>query len=205
METHNHPTQIFISYAAQDEVHKKALEKHLSALQRQGIITSFDAGKIHAGENWNESIQQHLAAADIILLLMSADALADDYLHDEQLQKALHRAEKKEVVVIPILLRSVDYKGLGVEKYAALPSNGKAVTSWDNQDEAYQHITSQIRSVVENLSDYKSGNVSAFEEIFSKEEENENPAPNEAAGSKTIHQTAEKIYNIEKIDKADFS
>ncbi|MGB0930803.1 MAG: toll/interleukin-1 receptor domain-containing protein [Chitinophagales bacterium] len=166
METHQNPTQMFISYAEEDKVQKEMLDKHLSALQRQGIITSFDAAKINAGDNWNKNLQQHLAAADIILLLLSADAIADDYLHNKQLQKALKRAEKKEAIVIPILLRSVDYQGLGLGKYAVLPSNGKAVTSWDNQDEAYEHIAAQIRKVVEHLNKLKSGDLYTYETIF---------------------------------------
>ncbi len=168
-------TKIFISYAIEDEAHKLALEKHLSALKRQGIIESFDAGKIKAGANWDNSIQQHLSDTDITLLLLSADALANDYIHDHQIQKALIRAEANETILIPILIRSVDYTGLGVEKYAVLPSNKKAVTEWNNQDKAYQHIAHQIRKVVENLSDFKSAKTDVFEQILIKDKKD--PAP----------------------------
>ena len=122
-----------------------------------------------------KSIQQHLNDADIVLLLLNADALADDYIHDEQIGKAISRAENKEIVLLPILMRSVDYTGLGVERYAILPSNGKAVSEWNNTDKAYQHIAHQIRKVAENLNDFKSGNSKIFQRILVND--GNDPAP----------------------------
>ena len=193
------PIKIFVSYALQDEVHKNALYRHLSVLKRQGVIEAFDAGTINAGDNWNSRMQQYLQEANIILLLLSSDTLADDYIHDTQIQKALQRAANKEAILIPILLRSVDYKGLGVEQYAALPSNGKAVTLWANQDEAWTHIASEIRKVVENMDGFQNPQKQISEKgLLSKENQAAQP-------TKIIHQTAEKIYNIDKIDNANFS
>ncbi|MGB1206224.1 MAG: TIR domain-containing protein [Chitinophagales bacterium] len=166
---------IFISYAAEDEKHKLALDKHLSALKRQGIIQSFDAAKIKAHQDYNQKLQQNLEKADIILLLLSADALADDYIHDTQIEKALQRAESKTAVIMPILVRAVDYEGLDLDKYAVLPSNKKAITSWNNQDKAYEHIAHQIRKVAENLDDFKIGKAHVFEQILVND--TINPAP----------------------------
>lgn len=160
------PVKVFVSYSPADEVHKVALGKHLSMLKRQGIIASFDAGKILGGEEWNALIQQHLNEAAIILLLLSADALANDYIHDTEIQQALKRAENKEAVIIPILLRSVAYTGLGVEKYMVLPSNGKPVTEWKHPDKAYEHIAQQIAKVVEHLDALKNGDRKAFKQIL---------------------------------------
>jgi len=179
---------IFISYAAEDEKHKLALDKHLSALKRQGIIQSFDAAKIKAHEDWNESLQRHINEADIILLLLSADALADDYIHDTQIQKALQRAENKTAIVMPILVRAVDYEGLGLDKYAVLPSNKKAITSWNNPDKAYEHIAHQIRKVAENLDDFKSGKAHVFEQILVND--TVNPAPKDDAKIKIVQNTS---------------
>ena len=54
MDPSQTPANIFVSYASADEAQKNELDKHLSALKRQGLIRSFDAGQIKAGEEWNE-------------------------------------------------------------------------------------------------------------------------------------------------------
>lgn len=141
--------KIFICYASEDEIHKNNLDKHLSGLKRQGIIESYDSTKIHAGKNWNESIKLYLEQANIILLLLSADLLANDLIHDLQIQEALKKAEKKDIILIPIIIRPVAYRGLGIEKYNTLPLNKKAVIEWENQDSAYEHITLEIKKVLQ--------------------------------------------------------
>ncbi len=91
-------------------------------------------------------------SASVILLLVSADFNAsDDYIHGVELERAieLHRGEKARV--IPVILRPVDWKGTPFDALAPLPSDGKPVTMWDNQDNAFLDIVNGIRDVIEDL------------------------------------------------------
>ncbi len=65
---------------------------------------------LKAGQIWeDEVLKRHLAAADIILLLVTAALLASDYCYSSEAKYALQRHEAREAVVVPIILRPVDW------------------------------------------------------------------------------------------------
>jgi hypothetical protein len=66
------PAQLFYSYSHKDEKLRERLEVHLSALKREGLISGWHDRKIGAGTEWKDAIDDHLKAAHIILLLVSA-------------------------------------------------------------------------------------------------------------------------------------
>jgi hypothetical protein len=63
--------EVFISYSHQDQLLRTELDKHLSNLKRQNIITSWYDGDIIPGKEWEPEIMQRLKRAQIILLLVS--------------------------------------------------------------------------------------------------------------------------------------
>ena len=67
------PIEVFYSYSHKDEELRDELEKHLSILKRQGVIAGWHDRRIGAGRDWAGEIDTHLNAADVILLLISAD------------------------------------------------------------------------------------------------------------------------------------
>ena len=72
------PIEVFLSYATEDEALCNELEKHLSALQRQGVIAVWHDRRIMPGTDWLQEIDTHLNSSSIILLLISPDFLASD-------------------------------------------------------------------------------------------------------------------------------
>lgn len=142
---------LFFSYSHRDEALRDELAKHLSLLERQEVLSSWHDRQITPGSEWAGQIDHHLEQAQIILLLVSADFLASDYCYDIELRRAMERHEMGEAVVVPVMLRSVDWQGASFGRLQALPKNGRPVTTWENQDEAFTDIARGIRRVVENL------------------------------------------------------
>src|ERR1700686_211738 len=105
------PVEVFYSYAHEDEALRAELEKHLSLLRRQGVISDWHDRHIAPGTDWAQAIDEHLERASVILLLVSADFLASDYCYGIEMQRALQRHQAHEAAVIPILLRPVDCYG----------------------------------------------------------------------------------------------
>ena len=99
---------LFYSYAHEDEALRDTLETHLTLLKRQHVIDMWHDRKISSGTEWDKAIDENLEAADIILLLISADFLASDYCWDIEIQRAMQRHKEKSAVVIPVLLRPCD-------------------------------------------------------------------------------------------------
>src|SRR5947208_4435138 len=146
------PLIVFYSYAPEDEVLRDELEKHLSLMQRERIITSWHPRQILPGTDKAEVIDTYLNAASIILLLISPDFLASDYYYGVEMQQALERHANDEAIVIPVLLRPVDWQGISLEHLQVLPSTGRPVTLWENHDEAFHDIARGVRQAAEYLS-----------------------------------------------------
>jgi hypothetical protein len=66
------------------------------------------------------------------------------------MKRALERHDAREARVIPIILRSVDWKGAPFGKLQALPKDAKPVATWANEDEAFADIARGIRNAIEN-------------------------------------------------------
>lgn len=142
---------VFYSYSHKDEELRQELENHLATLRRQDIIIDWHDRRIGAGREWAGEIDEHLNTAHVILLLISSDFIASDYCYDVEMQRAMERHEAKEARVIPIILRPVDWEEAPFGRLLALPTDGEAVTLWDNQDAAFRDIARGIREVVEEL------------------------------------------------------
>lgn len=144
------PVQIFFCYAHEDEELLNKLKTHLKPLQRQGLIELWHDRDINAGTKWVQEIDQHLNAANIILLLISPDFMASDYCYSKEMKRAMERHERGEARVIPIILRHVYWQGEPLDKLQALPMDAKPATDpiWHNLDIAFYNITEGIRKVV---------------------------------------------------------
>ncbi|NEZ61061.1 ABC transporter substrate-binding protein [Adonisia turfae] len=143
--------ELFISYSHRDQSLCNELETHLAILQKQGIINTWHDQNIGAGDEWSESIHENLKKADIILLLVSASFLASDYCYGVELTQAMERHKRKEVKVIPIILRPVNWTRAPFAKLQAFPKDALPVTKWENRQEAYKNIVEGIEKVINAL------------------------------------------------------
>jgi hypothetical protein len=143
---------VFFSYSHKDEPLRDELEKHLAMLKREGAITAWHDRGIKAGEHIDAAIDKHLEQADVILLLVSSDFLASEYCYSIEMNRAMKRHEAGQAKVIPIILRSCDWHPAPFGKLLAAPTDGKPVTSWRDQDEAFLDITKAIRKALEDES-----------------------------------------------------
>lgn len=139
---------IFFSYTHVDESLRDQLEVHLSLLRREGLISAWHDRRIVAGSDLDDSIDEQLEKADIILLLVSANFIASEYCYATEMKRALQRHEAGEARVIPVILRACDWHTAPFGKLMAVPTDGRPVTSWPNQDEAFADIAKSIRKAV---------------------------------------------------------
>jgi hypothetical protein len=145
--------EVFISYAHEDEPFRVELDKHLRLLQRSGVISNWNDRRIGAGAEWKGQIDAHLASAEIILLLISADFMDSDYCFDVELKRAMERHERGEARVIPVILRPVNWRTASFAKLQAVPVDGRPVTKWGNRDEAFAGIAKRIAEVARELAE----------------------------------------------------
>ncbi len=143
--------EVFCSYAHNDESLRNELDKHLSSLWRQKLISVWHDRKISVGTEWEQEIDNHLSSAQIILLLISPDFIASNYCYGIEMKRAMERHEAGEARVIPIILQPVDWQDMPFKKLQALPKNAKPVTLWHSRNQAFLDIAREIRRVIEEL------------------------------------------------------
>lgn len=142
---------IFLSYAHEDEAMKVQLDRNLIMLKRSDKVNVWQDREIMAGMEWDDAIAKELAAADIILLLISVDFNNSQYIWDKELKIAMERHKKNEARVIPVILRTCEWNEMPYAKLQALPTGAKPITSFVNADEAYTDVARGIRIVVDYM------------------------------------------------------
>ena len=137
-----------LCYAHEDKPIVDHLRKHLSPLERNGLISLWDYGNITPGAEREQEIKKHLDEAQIILLLISSSFLASNYCYTVEMQRAIERHERKEARVIPVILRPVNWNIAPVDKLQALPDHAKAISTWRNRDKGFKNVADGIIKVI---------------------------------------------------------
>lgn len=140
--------EIFVSYSHKDERYRIALGTHLGSLKRQRRIKQWHDRKILPGEQWARAINHALDRCEIVLLLISADFLNSDYCMGVELKRALERHRSGTARVVPIIVRPCDWLHSQFAALQALPRDGRPITKWGNQDEAWTDVARGIRLVL---------------------------------------------------------
>ncbi|REG82289.1 TIR domain-containing protein [Algoriphagus antarcticus] len=143
--------RIFLSYAHADEDLKKELDKHLMPLKRSGKIETWDDRELIAGQEWNEEILAELNRAEIILLLVSKDFIASQYIWEKELETAMKRHENGTAKVVPVIIKNCLWQDMPFAKLQALPRNAKPVTNYENPDDAFTEIAVSVKKLVEYM------------------------------------------------------
>lgn len=142
---------VVLSYAHRDERLRVELDKHLSPLRRSALIETWNDRKIPPGAELDAEIDQRLAGADLVLLLISPDFINSDYCYRREMRTALQRHTKGQARVIPIILRPVDWGRTPIGRLLAAPRDAKPVTTWHRRDDALLDVATSVRRAVEEI------------------------------------------------------
>ena len=148
---------IFIAYSGTDIDYLNALRNHLKSLEHSGKVRVWYDGELAAGSDWKATTQQALETAHIILLLISADAIASEDFYSTQLPACMDRYRAGEAQLIPIIVRPCHWQTMPVGQLKSLPQRGKPVSSWTNQDEAWAEVIAFLERVVQKVLSHGSG------------------------------------------------
>ena len=150
-ETTTEKKKLFIVADPKDEDFKNELFKNLKPL----AADVWHEGLIEAGSEVDATVLENLENANIILLLISADFLASDAIFKREWKVALKKHKDKSAIVIPIITRTCNWEESSpdlTKMDPILPRKGievgKAISSWDNPDDAYSMIVKEIQDLL---------------------------------------------------------
>ena len=140
-------TRVFFSYSPKDGALRDELVAHLEILRAKGILTTWSEQDTRAGDNWREVARREIEAADLVLLLVSADFLASEYCRDTEVRSAWSRHEAGKARVVPVVLRPCLWEEATFGTLKPLPADGRPVTRWESRDEAWLDVARGIRTI----------------------------------------------------------
>jgi hypothetical protein len=143
------PLKIFISYAHKDDEFLSGICTALRPLELNRQITVWTDRLIVPGRDWHESILQNLADAHLILLLVSPDFLASEYITHNEIKGTLNRsAASDDVYVIQVLVRPIVLNLMPFGQLQAVPTGARPVSQWPMRDEAWNDVLAHVQKVI---------------------------------------------------------
>jgi WD40 repeat protein len=140
--------EIFLSYSRKDEQLLRELEVHLAPLRKEGRVATWSDRMLEAGTAWEPALRDRLERSQIILLLVSPDFFASEFCWGIEMTSALSRHEKGDARVIPVILRSCDWRNSPLAHLQALPQDGRPIRRWPDPDEAFLDVVTGIRQIL---------------------------------------------------------
>ncbi len=142
--------KIFISYARKDRRYKTELEVHLRVLKREykDKISHWSDVEINPSVEWDKKIKDELKQAQIILLLISPNFLASDYIWENELNKVLKRRNKDKIAVFPIFLDHCRWSKFDFAKLQGLPRDGSFIKNLKNRNRVYVEIMDALALLI---------------------------------------------------------
>ena len=140
------PVRAVISYSHDDSDFLDKLHKHLAALIRQKLLTTWTDRQILAGVI-DDHVDKAWAEADLYLLLVSSSFINSNYCYEREFKRALERSRRGETIIVPIILRECDWEIPELKQFKALRTDGRAIISrhWHSEDEAFADVVSGLR------------------------------------------------------------
>ena len=139
----------FISYSHKDDAALERLHTHLAMLRRDDRIDAWFDREILAGGDLDAEIADQLESCELFLFLVSPDFLASDYCVEREMERALERHHAGEARVVPIILEPCDWTSSPLRQLKVLPRDGKPVSEWTNENNAYVDVVKELRRVLE--------------------------------------------------------
>lgn len=145
--------QLAILHHEEDHTDCQKLVTKLALLQNQKKLLSEIWGQdvVAADLDTAVAIQQKIDHADMVLLLVSSNFLADDDLYKYG-ERAINRGIA--CTVVPILIRPCDIENSIFNELPTIcpdPNEEKAISQYDNVEEAWQETLGTIQKIAEKL------------------------------------------------------
>lgn len=143
------PLSVFVAYSHADEPIRRELETHLAALTRSGLLAIWHDRMLTTGTDWRRELSDRIDTCDAIILLISADFIASDYCYGVEMSRALERYAEGSAIVVPVIARPCYWALTPISTIQAAPTDGRAITTWTNRDEALLDVAKHLHRVVQ--------------------------------------------------------
>jgi cellulose biosynthesis protein BcsQ len=147
---------IFISYSHKDTGYLDRLLTHLKVLNRSSALNLWDDTKITAGHNWYTEISRAISQASVVILVLSPDYLASEFIWREEFSRILKQEREGNLRIIPLILKPCLWEEVElVNHLQVFPNDGKPLNAFPQaeQDKRLVDFTKLIKASLEENDD----------------------------------------------------
>lgn len=142
------PLKLVYSSAPADATFREQLSKHLRPLVQERLVVEWHDLLISPGDSVEAERRRAWRAADILVLLISADYFLPDIYDEPEVRAALERQTRGQLLVIPVLLRSCLWQATALRTLQMLPRGEQPLAHLEDHDAAFAAIAQELRQRV---------------------------------------------------------
>jgi len=151
MSEYKYRVSLFYSYCHKDEAFRERMEVALALLRDNNHLTEWSDRKISPGSKLLPKTLKELNRVDLVAYLVSPDFLNSQPCKDEW-RRAKKNAEESGQRLIPVIVRKCPWKDFDtMGEHLAIPRDGKPITQWSDEDEAWNDVYEQMKMVLEEI------------------------------------------------------
>jgi hypothetical protein len=140
-------TNIFLSYSHKDEKWVRRLRTHLAPLMQSRDLVLWDDTRMMPGTEWKEEISERLSRADLVLMIVTPDYLASEFIANTELPAILSAAQQQGVKVAWMAVKETLFQETPISAFQALNDPSKPLSSMRNLDRELVSIAQKISSL----------------------------------------------------------
>jgi hypothetical protein len=145
--THN---RVFVSYSHKDHKLLGRLQTHLKPLERRGQLELWDDTRIQAGDKWRHEIREAIESCRVAILLISADFMASDFIHTNELPPLLNGARRRGVRIFSIIVGYSNFEDTELAQFEAVnnPSRPLWLLSPAERDAVFHKVYRIVKAAL---------------------------------------------------------
>ena len=137
-----------LSYSHRDIERLQRLKAHSAILLQEGRVAYWHDRDIAAGSAFDRDILARLESCELFMALVSPDFLSSSYCYEREMKRAIARHRLGRLRIVPIILEPCDWLSSPLGKFKALPRDGKAISTWPNENEAWLDVVIELRRLL---------------------------------------------------------
>lgn len=138
------PINVFLSHAPEDEPLAHEFQIVLAVLRRLGAVRTRSPADVAPGQPMYETSSALIAAADVVVLLVSPRFFNSDACWSH-MTEALKQRDRGKAHVIPILLAACAWQDTPLAQLGIVPRTGESVTASQNRDHVWDQVLSDLK------------------------------------------------------------
>ena len=119
-------------------------------MKQIGLVDSWHDRNLIPGEVWDKKIRAEIAKADLIIMLISPDFLASNYIMNTEVRLAFKRMQNENIVIIPIILRPCLWEYTSLARIQAT-SKANPIVMATNKDLAWVEAIKQLEKTYNEI------------------------------------------------------